>query len=821
MINSFTPSYINYIDNYLISPLIDNITIYINNNAEIYLYYLINKIKDEFNYYILMLNNIEELGINTIETLSNLYDDVNKKINKSITYVINEYVLFYIDIACNNYRYIFRDNYIAYYAKGKNEYNIEIYQLKEILNEFINDNKFNKTLNEYSDEIINIHIIDKINNTINDLLYNKLYQVFSTINDLKLKINNFLSNITIIETSENINNIINGYKIILSNQNNQFIFKVSYIPFELLDNFIKNVLAPPISEIKKQYNSIEEKILEKLLNIINNFPDFNKIIKENLAIYDIFDSIKILAETIEELLLKYQDDLNDDYDTYINKLIHYTYINELDSYDKPCNYSFCSIDINEIKNRIKINENKGKRNLEETHEKNKEYIHSFLKDNSILNLTKIKEMKSEKFEFYRKLSENKDYYDENMGAVTKDDVIYYLLIIQNTIYELNKTYINNFDTNAQLKCDKYIVKINGTYKSKLKNSILKSASKFSSILSRESYNKLLDNMLDQYYKLDDYLINNTHYLKEEMSRLIVILTNTSYFLKIVNDLSFDKMSGYFDILIEMIQDNYKLINSKKDDDRQKGPNETDEEKIKDFKIKFGSIKDKNELFFSEFIEEIEKFINDAKGFLNNLYKNIENIFGFDELPDVFKYLYKNITQKKGPKEKKELYRKEVDLPPFILLFPAFPILQLRIVPQIYFSLNFERGNNINILKNDYSVYFDVSGEAEVSVSLEVGCYIPSYSPSVQISLTVGIKGILGSGKIGIKLALFINEPKYELEIYYRYNALNLKFYSLFKVKVDFGLIKFSFKFYLINKDLIQGLSGRKSKKEEHKFPRIK
>ena len=71
-------------------------------------------------------------------------------------------------------------------------------------------------------------------------------------------------------------------------------------------------------------------------------------------------------------------------------------------------------------------------------------------------------MKSKKFEFYRKLSENKDYYDENMGAVTKDDVIYYLLIIQNTIYELNKTYINNFNTNAQLKSDKYILKINGT-----------------------------------------------------------------------------------------------------------------------------------------------------------------------------------------------------------------------------------------------------------------------------------------------------------------------------------------------------------------------
>ena len=79
----------------------------------------------------------------------------------------------------------------------------------------IYDGKFNKTLNEYSDEIINIYIIEKLNNTINYLIYNKLDQVYSTINDFKIKIKNILSNITIIEGSENLNNIINSYKIIL------------------------------------------------------------------------------------------------------------------------------------------------------------------------------------------------------------------------------------------------------------------------------------------------------------------------------------------------------------------------------------------------------------------------------------------------------------------------------------------------------------------------------------------------------------------------------------------------------------------------------
>jgi hypothetical protein len=89
LVNHFKSSYINYIDNYLISPIIDNITLYINNNAEIYLYYLLNKLTDEYNYYIMILNNTEEIGINSAESLSNLYDEVNKKINQSISYTIN------------------------------------------------------------------------------------------------------------------------------------------------------------------------------------------------------------------------------------------------------------------------------------------------------------------------------------------------------------------------------------------------------------------------------------------------------------------------------------------------------------------------------------------------------------------------------------------------------------------------------------------------------------------------------------------------------------------------------------------------------------
>jgi hypothetical protein len=80
LLYSFKPSYTNYINNYLISPLIDNITTFINNYEDIHLDYLSNKTIDEFNYYLLLLNNTKELGVNSINALSCLYDDVKKKI---------------------------------------------------------------------------------------------------------------------------------------------------------------------------------------------------------------------------------------------------------------------------------------------------------------------------------------------------------------------------------------------------------------------------------------------------------------------------------------------------------------------------------------------------------------------------------------------------------------------------------------------------------------------------------------------------------------------------------------------------------------------
>ena len=184
-------------------------------------------------------------------SLSTLYYDAKNKINNSIYFTITEYAFFYIDIFYRRNKYTFSNNYITYYANKLNEYKLDIRQLNEIIDEIMYDGTFNKTLNITSDELMT-KLVLKMNDTINELINTKFSQINSTLEDLRINMENILNNIQLSEDNQIINNINDGYKNILLNQNNQFIFKVSDLPFEKLNSFVKNVLEPPILEIKSE-----------------------------------------------------------------------------------------------------------------------------------------------------------------------------------------------------------------------------------------------------------------------------------------------------------------------------------------------------------------------------------------------------------------------------------------------------------------------------------------------------------------------------------------------------------------------------------------
>ena len=78
---------------------------------------------------------------------------------------------------------------------------------------------------------------------------------------------------------------------------------------------------------------------------MKSFPDNYLFVRQKLGLELIRDNISVILQNITELFEEYNTILINDLISYINKLVHYTYINGTYTYDSPCNYSFCEINL--------------------------------------------------------------------------------------------------------------------------------------------------------------------------------------------------------------------------------------------------------------------------------------------------------------------------------------------------------------------------------------------------------------------------------------------------------------------------------------------
>ena len=284
-------------------------------------------------------------------------------------------------------------------------------------------------------------------------------------------------------------------------------------------------------------------------------------------------------------------------------------------------------------------------------------------------------------------------------------------------------------------------------------------------------------MYREYNRLKDYIHKASDLLQKDMLELITKLKKSSFFLEEINNYSYDKMIGYYNILTQLIDSKYKMIsgedNEEDEDELDNTLEDIGDSDMKKFGRKYKDCLKYNYKIFLETFDITEKFKLETEGILKDLFtkdkkkrRNEEKKEGEEEEEEEDDSMSSEISfvlDKNGFKSLSHKFAKsvtlfsaEVPIPPFVLIFPAFPILQMKIVPKISFELGYEIGREINVLKKELSVFFDISANAEVSVSLEVGCYIPPFPVGMEIALSVGIKGLLGSGEIGMKLCLFIN-----------------------------------------------------------------
>jgi len=777
LIKSFNISYKDFVYNYILNEVTNNVTIFVNSKLEFYIDYIKQNIKSEYLYYLFLLNYTEQVGISTKESLINLYLNFKKKVNESIYYSIENEIYFYINSFYRENKNLLTENYINYFYKSLNSYNIDIYKIKNYLDEIIIDQNFNKTLKNYSKILMN-EIIIKIKLEIQRVIDDKIIPLNLVLDSYSSEIQNILNEKQIINVSDEMSTI---YKLILNfsklvtSQNNKFTFNVGKEPFNLLNDFIIDELKPPLLSIKALYNSIEQKLLEKIFEITSNFPDLYSVIKERF-IENRIESLNEFLNDIHSYLYEFKEVLSDDIGEYVNKLAYFTFIDGINTFDYPCHESFCSVvDTKYMKKR--------RLNIEE---------HKSFKFNNKINLTTTKKKR------------NLEEYNSSMGSLSKDDIIPYINELLKTLLSFNKTYLDKDFNDIKESLRKFLLKVNYTCLENLKKSFSMKLYKFQTIITPENMKLLEKNMMKQYYQIEPYIHEKSDYIQNQVYNFTNIVKETSEIYPDLASFISNKIMIYHELLSDSIQNKYRIIDLS---DYRANVNlnikynstinsTSDYIELADFQIFGKSLNDINNYLTKvdeKLYETEDKIVSYFKNIFKGKKKEGDSTSGDSQTNEV----NKNNTFGNLLKSIKSLLKKDFlnFHHTFEIPLPIFPFLILRISPFVYLGTDIDISM---ITQGTIAISTDIGIRAEIGINVEVGIYIPKSSAPVQMSIACGINGILATGKAGFKLDIYIIIEKYETDLYIILNAFTFQFYVRLSIIIKVYRLKKSYSMYLMN-----------------------
>ena len=764
LIKSFNESYTNIANLFLTNELINKINLLINDKLDILINYYSEKLKNDYEYYELLLENIEQLGNSSKCSIINLFSNIPEKIKEYFYYMVEDEIFYYIDLFFRENKNIFISNFIEFYINKENHYNLSIYNIEEYIYEIIADKNFNKSLNDISS-----YLMTEIKNKIKENIKNS---ILDKINSLNEQCNNINNNIQIklnkIKTSElpeemeNLVELINNYTNLVENQNNRYIFIVGESPFNLLNNFIQEELEPPLLLILEKYNNIEEELLNRTKAIAEDFPDCYSEIKTNL----LGTKINFTEHYINQInfnLYNYQNILTNDIETYINKLIHFTYINGLQTTDESCeNSEDCDIQEGSLRN---LNDKKIL-NITNTY-KGKPLI---IKKSDI----KDKINKEVIFGLKRRISSIYEYTSD-MGALSENNIIYYLTDLQNSILKLNKSFFGKEYLNVNLTKAKFLTKINYTYLAKLRQTFDIKLIKFSTILTEKSIQKLKDIILSQFYLIEKFVHQSSDLVEFKVNYFLNELNKTSEFLECLSGYIHNQVLGYHKILHTMIQNKYRSFNEK----------EFTKDDLMGESVNSRYLNNKTKKTVMEVVGVFHSNVEydiDYLQIISNIFHSNSNFNFLDKI--------KNYT-KIG-----KTFSKTFSIP-----FTAFPYFQIMFNISAYAGLGL--GVSFEYSRSEHEVYLvlDVFGEAKLPMQIEGGIYIPASKSKFQIAMAVGLDGIIGHGRAGIKLEISLKNLNTDCDAYFIFNALVFQFYFQIRIIIDIPLYHFTYEFDVIRLEL--------------------
>ena len=776
LIKSFNISYKDFVYNYILNEVTNNVTIFINNKLESYIDYIKQNIKSEYLYYLFLLNYTEQIGISTKEALINLYSNFQKKVNESIKYSIENEIYFYINSFFRENKHLLTENYINYFYKNLNNYNIDIYKIKNYLEEIIIDQNFNTTLKNYSKVIMN-EIIIKIKLEIQKVIDDKIMPLNLVLDSYSTELQNILNEKKIINVNDEnskIYKLILNFNKLVTSQNNKFTFNVGVEPFNLLNDFIIDELKPPLLSIKTLYNTIEQKLLEKIFEITSNFPDLYSVIKERF-IENRIENLNEFLNEIHSYLYEYKDILSDDIGEYVNKLAYFTFIDGINSFDYPCHDSFCSVvDTKYMK----------KRRLNKKENKNFKFKN--------VNLTTTKKKR------------NLEEYNSSMGSLSKDDIIPYINELLKTLLSFNKTYLGKDFNDIKESLRKFLLKVNYTCLENLKKSFSMKLYKFQTIITPENMKLLEKNMMKQYYQIEPYIHEKSDYIQNQVNNFTNIVRETSDIYPDLSSFISNKVMIYYELLSDSIQNKYRIIDL------------SDYRTKVNLNIKYNSTISST----SDYIEFAEfKIFGKSLNDINNcLTKVDEKLYETeDKIVSYFKNIFKG-KKKNGDSDSTDSETNEVNKNntfgnllnsiksilkrdflnfhhTFEIPLPIFPFLILKITPFVYLGTDIDISM---ITQGTIAISTDIGIRAEIGINVEVGIYVPKSSAPVQMSIACGINGILATGKAGFRLNIYIIIEKYETDLYIILNAFTFQFYVRLTISIKVYRLKYSYSMYLMD-----------------------
>ena len=251
IIQAFNKSFKQFMESVISDDIINNLNIYILGKIDSYADGIKNKIKSEIEYYSLLINKTKELGVTSKKALITLFDYLYNRINKTLRYQIEDYIIDNIIFFYRDNQYLFKELFIDYYIQNSNNkiFGTEnIFKLESYFQELLYDRTFNKTLEEISKKLWTENLIKNINVQINDKFDTTIYDLNNILTEQKNKIIIELQKIETAELYENmliLSNMINHYTDLVNEQNNRFKFTISNLPFEKFGYFSNNYLEPP------------------------------------------------------------------------------------------------------------------------------------------------------------------------------------------------------------------------------------------------------------------------------------------------------------------------------------------------------------------------------------------------------------------------------------------------------------------------------------------------------------------------------------------------------------------------------------------------